>query len=84
MHCHYCVSGYTGKTDIKLGDCDKHVQTDCKNDHSTSKVLGHVTRQSINLILTSGGVGEGCGMSGKGRYLCKSGHSQHHEVQHIL
>ena len=22
-------------------NCDKHVQTDCKNDHLTSKVLGH-------------------------------------------
>ena len=41
------------QTDIKLNDCDKHVQTDCKNDHSTSKVLGHVTRHSINLISTS-------------------------------
>ena len=28
-------------TDIKLDDCDKHVKTDCKNDHSTSAVLGH-------------------------------------------
>ena len=43
------------KTDIKLDDCDKHVWTDCKNDHSTSKVLGHVTGQS-NLISTSVGV----------------------------
>ena len=28
-------------TCIKLDDCDKHVQTVCKNDHSISKVLGH-------------------------------------------
>ena len=42
------------KTDTKLDDYDKHVQTDCKNNHSTSKVLGHVTTHSINLILTSG------------------------------
>ena len=33
IYCHYCVSEYT--------ECDKHVQTDCKNDHSTSEVLGH-------------------------------------------
>ena len=51
IHCRYCVSEYT---DMKLDDCDKHVRTDCKNDHSTSKVLGHVTRHSINLISTSG------------------------------
>ena len=38
------VSEHTRK---KLDYCDKHVQTDCKNDHSTSKVLGHVTRHSI-------------------------------------
>ena len=34
-------------TDIKLDDCDKHIQTDCENDHSTSKVLGH-SDQTIN------------------------------------
>ena len=37
-----------------MDDCDKDVQTGCKNDHSTSKVLGH-SDQTINnnLILTS-------------------------------
>ena len=41
IHYRYCVSEYT---DIKLDDCDKHVQTDCKNDHSTSEALGHSDR----------------------------------------
>ena len=41
------------KTDIKLDECDEDVRTDCKNDHLTSKVLGHVTRHSVSLILTS-------------------------------
>ena len=53
IHCRYCVSEYTG---IKLDNCDKHVLTDCKNDHSTSKMLGHVTRHSINLISASANV----------------------------
>ena len=63
IRCKACGSEYT---DIKLDDCDKHVQTDFKNDHSTSKVLGHVTTHSINLISTSVHLFKQLGVEGLG------------------